>query len=64
MASWNNIKRGGLYPASYLTDPDDTIVPVYPRNKLEVVVVGGDGPPMMQGWKIGYGATVSVDKWR
>jgi hypothetical protein len=59
-----NIKRGGLYPASYLTDPDDTIVPVYPRNKLEVVVVGGDGPPMMQGWKIGYGATVSVDKWR
>jgi hypothetical protein len=59
-----NIKRGGTYPASYLTDPDDTIVPVYPRNKLEVVVVGGDGPPMMQGWKIGYGATVSVDKWR
>ena len=58
------IKRGGSYPASYLTDPDDTIVPVYLRNKLEVIVVGGDGPPMMQGWRMGYGATVSVDKWR
>ena len=58
------IKRGGSYPAGYLTDPDDKIVPVYLRNKLEVVVVGGDGPPMMQGWRMGYGTTVSVDKWR
>ena len=58
------IKRGGSYPASYLTDPDDKVVPVYLRNRLEVVVVGGDGPPMMQGWRMGYGATVSVDKWR
>jgi len=58
------IKRGGSYPASYLTDPDDKVVPVYLRSKLEVVVVGGDGPPMMQGWRMGYGTTVSVDKWR
>jgi hypothetical protein len=58
------IKRDGLYPTEYLTGPDDKVVPVYPRNKLEVVVVGGDGPPMMQGWKMGYGATVSIDKWR
>lgn len=57
------IKRGGSYPASYLTDPDDTVVPVYLRNRLEVIVVGGDGPPMMQGWRMGYGTTVSVDKW-
>jgi len=58
------IKRGGSYPMGYLTDPDDKVVPVYLRNRLEVVVVGGDGPPMMQGWRMGYGATVSVDKWR
>jgi hypothetical protein len=58
------IKRGGSYPASYLTDPDDKVVPVYLRNRLEVVVVGGDGPPMMQGWRMGYGTTVSIDKWR
>ena len=59
-----SIKRGGSYPASYLTDPDDKVVPVYLRNRLEVVVVGGDGPPMMQGWRMGYGTTVSIDKWR
>jgi len=59
-----NIKRGGAWPKEYLTDPDDKIVQVYQRNKLEVVVVGGDGPPMMQGWRMGYGTTVSVDKWR
>jgi hypothetical protein len=60
----SGIKRGGSYPQSYLIDPEDKVVPVYLRNKLEVVVVGGDGPPMMQGWRFGYGTTVSVDKWR
>ncbi len=60
----SGIKRGGSYPTSYLTDPDDKLVPVYLRNRIEVVVVGGDGPPMMQGWRMGYGTTVSVDKWR
>ncbi len=60
----SGIKRGTSYPQSYLTDPDDKVVPVYLRNRLEVVVVGGDGPPMMQGWRMGYSTTISVDKWR
>ncbi|MBN1255510.1 MAG: hypothetical protein JXA50_09585 [Deltaproteobacteria bacterium] len=58
------ISRGGSWPKEYLTDPDDTIVPVYPSGKIEVIVVGGDAAPMMQGWKMSYVTTVSIDKWR
>lgn len=53
-----------VWPAEYLTLPENTEVPVYPRMYINVVVVGGEANPMMQGWKMAYPSTVSVDKWR
>jgi hypothetical protein len=53
-----------VWPKEYLTLPEETEVPVYPRIYINVVVVGGETNPMMQGWKMAYPSTVSVDKWR
>jgi hypothetical protein len=53
-----------VWPKEYLTLPEETEVPVYPRIYVNVVVVGGETNPMMQGWKMAYPSTVSVDKWR
>ncbi len=53
-----------VWPKEYLTLPEDTEVPVYPRIYTNIVVVGGETNPMMQGWKMAYPSTVSVDKWR
>jgi hypothetical protein len=58
----NGVKN--RWPASYLNLPDDARVPVYPRDDVHVVVVGGEANAMMQGWNM-YGATTaSIDKWR
>ncbi|MFC1532620.1 hypothetical protein ACFL7M_04555 [Thermodesulfobacteriota bacterium] len=60
----SGIKRRGDWPKSYITDPDDKVVPVFPRKNIEIIVVGGGTAPMMQGWKMRYVKTVSIDKWR
>jgi hypothetical protein len=52
------------WPAAYLDLPDDARVPVYPREDVHVVVVGGEANAMMQGWQMWGATTVSVDKWR
>ena len=52
------------WPASYLDLPDDARVPVYPREDVHVVVVGGEANAMMQGWQMWGATTVSIDKWR
>ena len=52
------------WPKEYLELPDDAVVPVYPREGVQVIVVGADQNPMMQGWKTGYPTIVSIDKWR
>jgi len=52
------------WPRRYLGLSDDAIVPVYPREGIQVVVVGADQNPMIQGWKSDYPTTVSIDKWR
>lgn len=52
------------WPKEYLEKPDDAIVPTYPRKHMKIIVVGGEVADMMQGWKVGSPATVSVDKWR
>jgi hypothetical protein len=52
------------WPASYLDLPDDARVPVYPKDDVHVVVVGGEANAMMQGWAMWGATTVSVDKWR
>jgi hypothetical protein len=58
----NGVKN--RWPASYLNLPDDARVPVYPKDDVHVVVVGGEANAMMQGWQMWGGTTVSVDKWR
>ena len=52
------------WPAYYLDLPDDARVPVYPRDDVRVVVVGGEANAMMQGWVMASPSTASVDKWR
>ena len=52
------------WPKNYLRMSDDAVVPVYPREGVQVIVVGGDQNPMMQGWKTSHPTIVSIDKWR
>jgi hypothetical protein len=52
------------WPAHYLDLPDEARVPVYPRDDVRVVVVGGEANAMMQGWVMAGPSTASVDKWR
>jgi hypothetical protein len=52
------------WPKYYLWLPDDAVVPVYPRESIQVIVVGADQNPMMQGWKTSHPTIVSVDRWR
>ena len=52
------------WPAYYLDLPDDARVPVYPKDDVRVVVVGGEANAMMQGWTMASPSTASVDKWR
>jgi hypothetical protein len=47
-----------------LNKPDDYPFPVYPRNQIFLVVVGGESVPMMQAWHMSHPQTVSIDKWR
>lgn len=51
------------WPVEYLTLPDDAWVSIYPRDKIKVIVVGGDVSPMMQAWKTQMGPSISIDKW-
>lgn len=52
------------WPRYYRWLPDDVDVPVYPREGVQVVVVGANQNPMIQGWKTDYPTTVSIDRWR
>ncbi|MBN1851054.1 MAG: hypothetical protein JW932_21010 [Deltaproteobacteria bacterium] len=60
----SSIKMGKLWPKEYLDLPDEAVVPVYPRENIHLIVVGGDMAPVMQAWKMANPATVSIDKWR
>jgi len=53
-----------LWPAQYIDLPGTARVPVYPKSDVFVVVVGSEANAMMQGWKMAYPSTVSVDKWK
>jgi hypothetical protein len=52
------------WPEHYLLLSDDKLVPVYPREGIQVIVVGADQNPMMQGWKTSHPTMVAIDKWR
>jgi hypothetical protein len=56
--------EGYHWPENYLGMSDDEIIPVYPREGVQVVVVGADQNPMMQGWKTSHPTIVAIDKWR
>lgn len=56
--------EGYHWPRYYLWLPDDAVIPVYPRESIQVIVVGADQNPMMQGWKTGRPTLVSIDAWR
>jgi hypothetical protein len=53
-----------IWPREYLDLPDHTVIPVYPRKYVNVVVVGGEANPTMQGWHMTRPVSVSIDKWR
>lgn len=53
-----------VWPKEYLEKLDEDVVPVFPRNHVEVIVVGGEISPMMQGWHMAFPKSVSIDKWR
>lgn len=53
-----------LWPKEYLDLADDAIIQAYPRKYVKVIVVGGETNEMMQGWKMAYPFTASIDKWR
>jgi len=52
------------WPENYLGMSDDEIIPVYPREGVQVVVVGADQNPMMQGWKTSHPTIAAIDRWR
>lgn len=53
-----------LWPPEYATAPDQQRVPVYPRGRVKVVVVGSEANQAMQAWKMANPSMISVDKWR
>lgn len=57
------IKSGELKEED-LKQPDNTLISAYSRNTIYLVVVGGDGAPMMQAWQMSNPQSVSIDKWR
>lgn len=57
------VKQGELKQEE-LNQPDNTLISAYSRKTIYLVVVGGDGAPMMQAWQMSNPQTVSIDKWR
>jgi hypothetical protein len=52
------------WPGHYLDLPDDELVPVFPRDKVRIVVVGGETNPFTQAWQMGRSSSVAIDKWK
>lgn len=60
------ISRGGeqpLWPANYLTRPDEDVVPMFPRTGLHVAVVGSEVGSVMQLWDSTLHAHCRIDDW-
>lgn len=56
--------RPGSWPAHYLTDPDETVVPFFPPGAVHVAVVGSDVSSVVQAWLGRMHATARIDDWR
>jgi len=69
---WHAMKGGILnprpgtvspYPKTYLTDPDETIVPLFAPGSVEVFVIGDDSSNTMQAWSLRRHRSALVDAW-
>ena len=50
---------------SFISLPDDAVVPVFPREQMNVIIVGDPkGSNVVQGWSQCNAHSVSVDRWR
>lgn len=50
---------------SFISLPDDAVVPVFPRKQMNVIVVGDPkGSNVVQGWSQCNAHSTSIDKWR
>jgi len=56
--------RAALWPADYLTRPDDDPVPMYPPSGVKLTVVGGDVASVMQLWNSIHHRTTRIAPWR
>jgi hypothetical protein len=55
----------GVEPyATMLKAADDELISIYPKDKIHVVVVGGETNGYWRIMGCNYGKTVSVDEWR
>lgn len=53
------------YPDEYMTLPDDAVVQAYPREEVNLIVVGDpQGSNTIQSWALYYPRSASIDKWR
>ncbi len=52
-----------MWPAHYLDLGPHEMVPVFPREYVRIVVVGGETNPFTQVWQMSRPASVIVDKW-
>ena len=60
-----NSTPGMQWPKEYLTLPDTAMVSLFPTHKnINLIVVGGDVNPMMQGWSFAGPFISSIDKWK
>ena len=57
--------NNGEWPADYLDVPDDTVLPIFSRKQVHVVIVGDpQGSDVIQAWSMYSPASIGIDKWR
>ncbi len=56
--------KSGELKQEELNQPDNTLIKTYSKKTIYLVVVGGDGAPMMQAWQMSNPQIVSIDKWK
>jgi hypothetical protein len=53
-----------MWPVHYLDLGSHEMVPIFPREYVKIVVVGGETNPFTQVWQMSRPASVIVDKWK
>jgi hypothetical protein len=60
----DRIRHEQTWPSKYLEAPDDELVPAYPADRIQIVITGSEGAPIMSAWKFEEVASASPDIWR